>query len=336
LNYLACKVTYFFTLLCIFTGFDVFSGKFILGGLHAFIVFFTVFIGKNGYVGRFFIAYSKPKQYICTIKIKKIIFMKTQNYHHHPCRHRTGFVFGIVLILAGLLFFLFNANMIKSDLKPLVFSWQMLIIVIGFCYSCKRLFLWGLFVLIAGVFFIIPKLALAFPETFAWVKSDFISVYWSLLIVLAGLLLIVHRWIYRHRHPFDFSTSIGKAASTCNKNGLYERTVVFGGAEEIFLEPVFKGGKIEAVFGGVQLDLRKTTLPEGISHLEVNSVFGGVTLIVPRSWKIELQIDSVFGGASDSRRQNETETDETRKLVVSGGCVFGGCDITEVYLANAK
>jgi predicted membrane protein len=323
----------------VFGGFDVFCGKLVLQGLHAFHRFFTVFIGKKRPVGRFFIAYLKPKPYICSVKSKKTYFMETQkNYYHHACRHKTGFVFGTVLILAGLLFFLFNASFINGDLKPLIFSWQMLVIVIGCCYFNKRHFLWGLFVLITGVFFIVPKLAPVFPEIFAWVKPDFISVYWALLVVLAGLLLIVHRLLYRGNHKFAFLISDG-IGSACgknawhehadSKNGLYERTVVFGGAEEIFLEPVFKGGKIDSVFGGVVLDLRKTTLPEGVTTLAISSVFGGVVLIVPDSWKIELRIDRVLGGAIDTR-PHETETDETRKLVVAGDCVFGGCEIKNV------
>ena len=45
----------------------------------------------------------------------------------------------------------------------------------------------------------------------------------------------------------------------------------------------FKGGTVQAIFGGIELDLRKTHLPEGETMLHIEAIFGGVELFVPDS-----------------------------------------------------
>ena len=93
------------------------------------------------------------------------------------------------------------------------------------------------------------------------------------------------------------------------------------------LEPDFKGGEINAVFGGLTLDLRHTNLAEGTSRLEVNAVFGGVTVIIPNDWFVETNIDAVFGGFEDKRQIKVTNYNSERKLVITGACVFGGGEL---------
>ena len=47
------------------------------------------------------------------------------------------------------------------------------------------------------------------------------------------------------------------------------KNVVFGGTESVFLDPVFRGGDIDVVFGGIVIDLRNTTLPETTVYLDL-------------------------------------------------------------------
>ena len=127
------------------------------------------------------------------------------------------------------------------------------------------------------------------------------------------------------KRPGIFSDSSGQGVTA---DGVYAQSVVFGGAEDVFLEPVFRGGAIDVVFGGVDLDLRKTTLPEGDTHLSINAVFGGVEVRLPDNWKVEQKISAVFGGVDDDRKkQSHIEVDNTRKLIITGDVVFGGVDI---------
>ena len=92
------------------------------------------------------------------------------------------------------------------------------------------------------------------------------------------------------------------------------------------LDPEFKGGDMNAVFGGISLDLRRTNLPVGETRLEVNAVFGGITIFVPSDWYVETHLDSVFGGFKDNRVPKEP-LDTTKKLIIVGSCVFGGGEL---------
>ena len=80
------------------------------------------------------------------------------------------------------------------------------------------------------------------------------------------------------------------------------------------------------MFGSLTIDLRKTSIKEGITHLEVNSVFGSVTIFLPQDWLVETNVDAVFGGFEDQRRQDKN-IDMNRKLVITGACVFGGTEL---------
>jgi predicted membrane protein len=97
------------------------------------------------------------------------------------------------------------------------------------------------------------------------------------------------------------------------------------GIDEIFLEPVFRGGEINNVMGGMKLDLRKTTLPEGVTTLEVDVICGGVDIIVPEDWYVEVVVDSFLGGFEDKRAGNGTFAD--RKLIIKVNAILGGGDI---------
>jgi predicted membrane protein len=96
--------------------------------------------------------------------------------------------------------------------------------------------------------------------------------------------------------------------------------------EQVILDPVFKGGMIETVFGGMELDLRRTSLPEGETYLYVKAVFGGVEIKAPEDWLIEIRSEAVLGGVTDDRIKSQN-MDHTRKLIIVANAVFGGVTV---------
>jgi predicted membrane protein len=96
--------------------------------------------------------------------------------------------------------------------------------------------------------------------------------------------------------------------------------------EQVILDPEFKGGYIETVFGGMDLDLRRTSLPEGETFLNIKAVFGGVEIKAPAEWFIEIRTNSSFGGVSDERYKSQN-IDFSKKLIITGEAVFGGITI---------
>lgn len=229
----------------------------------------------------------------------------------------------MLLIVAGFLFLSFNFGWIDAALKPILFSWPMIFIVLSIISVCKRDYSFAVIWFIAGAFFLIPRISAAYPGFIDGIDTDFTRNYWPVLLILLGLIMIFRIGAGRNtggaRHRQSASDSIG------NESGRIEKNVLFGGSESIFLDPVFHGGFINATFGGVVLDLRKTTLPEGETYLDIDATFGGVELYIPGDWLIEPRFHTVLGGVEDKRLVSQP--DYSRKLILQGNLTFGGCEV---------
>ncbi|MDR2511543.1 MAG: cell wall-active antibiotics response protein [Bacteroidales bacterium] len=241
------------------------------------------------------------------------------------------YIWGLLLIIIGGILFFLNYSECGSELKPVLLSWQMLVFVIGLIGLLKRYFFFGVFAMTVSAFFALPVLAQIYPNTLSCVEADFVRNYWAFLFVWAGVLTVLKSLCCKKCDPHKFPHhKCGKdRKSYCfntNVDGYVERKMVFGGVEEVFGEPVFKGGFFTTVFGGISIDLRNTTLQEGETHIYIKNVFGGIVLLVPEQWYIESKTNNTFGGFSDSRIQNG-EQDKSRKLIITGENIFGGCEI---------
>lgn len=235
-----------------------------------------------------------------------------------------GIIFGILLILAGLLFLSFNFGWIDPALRAVIFSWPMVLIVFSIISFSKRDYTFGFVWLVAGMFFLLPRLSAVYPDSLGGIDNDFTKVYWPLLLIIVGIIIVFSVVTGKNRIGGCSHKSL-HTQSTENNNGIIDKSVTFGGSESIFLDPVFNGGNISAVFGGVVLDLRKTTLPEGETYLDIYAVFGGVELYIPDNWLVETKIQTVMGGVEDKRFVSQT--DQSRKLILQGNLTFGGCSI---------
>ena len=88
----------------------------------------------------------------------------------------------------------------------------------------------------------------------------------------------------------------------------------------------FSGGTLDCWYGGGIIDLRDATLDSAGAHLEVKAVFGGAQIIVPRDWRVEVNVDGV-GGARDVRPARDLPV-TAPLLTVSGFVLFGGLGVS--------
>jgi hypothetical protein len=245
---------------------------------------------------------------------------------------RTGLFFGLLVTLAGSLLLAFNLGWLDASFRQIIFSWPMIFVIFAVIALFKGQYLLTLFWTALGTFFLLPKIATVCPDALPGIDGDFASRYWPILIILVGIGVILNLFFNKQLF-FVFGTNIdsfGQMSSKTNAgstDGVYTRSVVFGGADDVFLEPVFRGGNISVVFGGAGLDLRKTTLLEGDTHLNIDVVFGGIELRVPDSWKVINEVRATFGGVEESRKIWVADIDESRRLIITGNVVFGGLEI---------
>lgn len=238
-----------------------------------------------------------------------------------------GGIFGLLLIVAGLLFLSFNRGWLDPELRYVVFSWPMIFIVFAFFSLSKKEFLGMLFWLVLGAFFLLPRIAEIYPDFLSGIDADFAKSYWPLLLILFGLGIVLKMAFGKRVCCYRENKESSHSHIIEGTDGIYTRKVIFGGNEDIFLEPLFRGGQIEVVFGGVELDLRRTSLPEGDTYLRVEAVFGGVSLYLPDDWVVVPKVSAVMGGVENKRFVKTLSADNSRRLIITGEVVFGGCEI---------
>jgi len=88
----------------------------------------------------------------------------------------------------------------------------------------------------------------------------------------------------------------------------------------------FRGGTLDCWYGGGIIDLRDATLDAAGAHLDVKCVFGGAQIVIPRDWRVEIDVNGV-GGARDVRPSRELPV-TAPLLTISGTVVLGGLGVS--------
>ena len=253
---------------------------------------------------------------------------KTKINHHPKNELEDGIMFAFLLIAAGALMICFNTELLEQVWKPFFLSWQMLVFVVGAIGISRLHFIWGTLFSAAGVFFLVEKATVIYPNIIQ--QKNFTATYWPIIFIVLGIVIVLSYFIRpkkgcgRHLKGNWIDDYVPNENE--NDDGKINYRFVLSGTEQVILDPVFKGGSIETVLGGVELDLRRTSLAEGKTMLYINNVLGGVEIAAPDNWDIEIVSKTFAGGVFDSRRF-KTETDSSRKLVIMAKCILGGITI---------
>jgi predicted membrane protein len=204
-----------------------------------------------------------------------------------------------------------NTGFFPEFIDNVIFSWPMLLVAIGLVMTLGATEkTGGIIVMAVGGFFMIP---LIFRETF-----HMYNMFWPSIFIIVGIIFIVSR-----RRGWNTASTKGIIG-----DDYVDYVNVFSGGERQIVSQNFKGGKITAVFGGIELDLTKAKLAQGVSELEIACVFGGATLIVPDDWHVTIEVTPVLGGFSDTRKLSPGRTvDPSKHLLIKGAVVFGGGEV---------
>ena len=213
--------------------------------------------------------------------------------------------FALFIIFVGVFFLLNNLDIVDIYVPYYLVRWYSFLILLGlFLLLVRDKAGPGLTLLAIGGVFLIGDVA----DIRVWSL-------WPLLLIVAGVSIL-----YRRR-------SVPKGPDTReHPMDTIDETAIFGGAERIIHSQNFKGGKLSAVFGGVEVDLSKAKLAEGENVIDLFVMFGGGTIYVNQDMNVHVKVTSIFGGYSDERGGVNPE-DENSKLVITGTVLFGGGEI---------
>lgn len=101
-------------------------------------------------------------------------------------------------------------------------------------------------------------------------------------------------------------------------------TSFLGGTENQIADANFRGGRVFAVLGGADIDLRGATLAEEGATLNIVASLGGVRLLIPPDWAVNVQTNAFFGGVASRRAAPATPAG---LLTLTGFCLVGGVEI---------
>jgi predicted membrane protein len=230
----------------------------------------------------------------------------------HLGRGTGGLFWGAFLVLGGVALLLDHMGIISVD--RLWRFWPLLLVCVGIPNFMQREHrFWGTALIAGGVILQLNELGIAH---FKW--NDI----WPILLILAGVMLM---WgaIEARRNPSAPPTS-GDPRTTL------EDSAIFSGVERRVTSQDFQGGRVTAIFGGVELDLSDANIQGDEAAMEINAIFGGIELRIPENWQVAFRGTPIFGGISDKTRAGRTVNvdDPSRKvLVLTGAVIFGGVEI---------
>jgi len=103
--------------------------------------------------------------------------------------------------------------------------------------------------------------------------------------------------------------------------------VTQGGSEVRPTGEEIQDAVVSVMMGGAVLDLRDASPPRRPARLDVMIVMGGVQLLVPEDWRVQIEVEALMGGIQDAR-DGQADQDRPVDLVLEGRVVFGGLDIS--------
>ncbi len=221
------------------------------------------------------------------------------------------FWLGIGLLIFGGYWMLRELHIIPSFLGEYIFNFRNIFIIIGVYFIAAREKA-GAGLIFIGI------------GTFLWLRHfGLIFMDWDLLlpaiIILIGVSLIAGRSIQSSR----------KNAEADEKQDFIDDFSLLGGRERTITSQSFRGGKVTALFGGSQIDMRNAELAEGHNVLDVFIMFGGTSLIVPPDWNVRVEVFSLLGGFGDKRYSVVKVVPNPEKtLLIKGFVMFGGGEVS--------
>jgi hypothetical protein len=88
----------------------------------------------------------------------------------------------------------------------------------------------------------------------------------------------------------------------------------------------FRGGSVLTWYGGGTVDLRGASLDPAGATLDLKAIFGGIRLVVPETWRVDVGTVGLMGGVGDGRdRDRVAKNGPTLRL--TGFAIFGGAGV---------
>lgn len=246
--------------------------------------------------------------------------MERKHCHHAPAPR---LAIAVLLIAAGTLMFLSNLGLLPEfniwAFWPLIFVVAGVGKLVGDTNSAARAL--SILLIAFGSLFTLLTLGILHFRAHddSWI--------FSLLLIGFGsvaLIKILEGRDYSRPH-------IGFTPSGVSSGNVVKEQVVFGSVKRKVESNDFQGGKLESVFGSIDLNLRRAQIasPERAATIEVNAVFGSIELRIPETWRVVTHAAGIFGSIEDKTLANKVTGFDGPTLFITGSAIFGSVEIKD-------
>ena len=260
-------------------------------------------------------------------------------YRNRGCRRRPNALFSVFLIVAGILLFLANLNLLPISVHQVWQLWPLILVGVGlsgiFSRKSPRSFLFGGLLAVFGVIFTLVSLGIVPVHIHddSWPLSMLF-----LALGIGGLARVMDGGSRRGSGPDFAAEGTGSSAQPFvpdsyhdfapDLNPLLDNYTVMGSINRKLESQNFQGGKLTCILGSIEVDLRRARMPEGAksARLDANAVMGSIKLRVPESWRVVWTGDNVMGAFEDKTIPPNTGL-AAPELIVSGSSVMGTIEI---------
>ena len=221
--------------------------------------------------------------------------------------------------------------------------WGLFFILIGIGFAGNVLFDWNFNLFFPGwwtLFIIIPFFISMINQGFRIVPTagfligilllasyyiDFRFSVWQLIfpaiLIFAGIRIMFQNSFRKESQYYEQSIHMDDGKGQ-NYTGRADYNAIFSG-NKIHVTDTFTGASLNAVFGGMGLDLRDAIIPGNV-EITAQAIFGGIDIWVPAGINIKINNVPIFGGVSN---KTVDYNPAAPTIYLNSTCMFGGIDI---------
>jgi len=216
--------------------------------------------------------------------------------------------FGITIAALGGVLLLRNLEIIKFDSWNVFWGtvWAVGLILAGLMtiFSSRRasLRVWGLLLMTIGV-----SIGLG---AYGVINISVWKIFWPVMLIAIGLIVSVGSGGHKRSKK-----------SVADDSG-NEKIAIFYG-EESRVKGDYTGGSATAIFGGVELDLRRANIKDG-AVIDIFTFCGGVSISLPDDVIVKNEVRGVLGGSED---KTVSKSSAKKTIILRGECILGGLEV---------
>jgi predicted membrane protein len=208
-------------------------------------------------------------------------------------------VFAVVILLQNL------------DLIPYInmwVFWPVFLILIGLSQvlrpkESRQAFSGGIFIVV-GLLFLLNNMNIIYFG---------VRELWPFILLLVGFALL---------RQSMFGTKLKDL-----ENEFINLTFILGGGNHKFNSKLLQGGNVTAIMGGGKIDLTDADMVDDEIYFDIFAFWGGVELIVPQHWQVNMKALPILGGAENKTGPDPNSTSTVKRLTIRGTAIMGGMEV---------